>query len=579
MKILLLHPQDIIPAKPTQWQWDLIVDLGHAPISTYALWSARAGCPVISIYDFAEEAVDLRRAKTLVEIGTGLLIDRYKIDWWEVLAVEVLPELQQLMLVRRLANHINHEVQVYSTRSDYRSAALHALLGGHLVNLENSLQATVRRLHHYRRVVSDFSASQIGQIIHDKFDREHAIRRRFGTRRPGLRQPLILFPSAYSTVSQMAVSYAASLPGEACLLACIRANAKVKNLPPNIQMISMDPYFASLDKLEISKLFKGWSTLKVHLSAAAPEYRCASRGVFDRFPSLLRWGVLVRDAWNRLFEQEHIRACFCGDHSNPYTRIPLLLAQQAGIQTFASHHGALDSGMAMTSHDADFYVAKSELERDYMIRVCEVPRQKVVSLTLRNSIKSPPKSLPHNRSAPWLVFFSEPYNILSWRVDEVYRVLLPRLCALAENCALKIVFKLHPFENVATHRKLLLRHLSAEKARSIDLLDGPISNELWQNARLALTAQSSVALECNARGVPIFLCGWLRDPFSGYIQQYHKFGVGRLLETVDQISQIPEFLACDSILNRRHDYSSDTTNPVTLKQLLVPVHVLQDAVG
>jgi hypothetical protein len=57
-----------------------------------------------------------------------------------------------------------------------------------------------------------------------------------------------------------------------------------------------------------------------------------------------------------------------------------------------------------------------------------------------------------------------------------------------------------------------------------------------------LTVQSSTALECAALNVPIFFCAWLRDPYSGYVQQYARFGVGHVLESADEIAEIPGLL-------------------------------------
>ena len=54
--------------------------------------------------------------------------------------------------------------------------------------------------------------------------------------------------------------------------------------------------------------------------------------------------------------------------------------------------------------------------------------------------------------------------------------------------------------------------------------------------------QSSTALECTALGIPVFLCAWLRDSYSGYVQQYARFGAGHVLESPEQIADIPQLL-------------------------------------
>jgi len=353
-------------------------------------------------------------------------------------------------------------------------------------------------------------------------------------------QPSVLLPSAYKNASQTGLSYAAMLPEEHFVLVCARDNARISSLPPNVEMKSLDTYFSPPDASELSSLMKSWEPVKSHLIAAAPEYRSAfAAGVLDRVPALIRWGIVLRDAWSRLFESETIQSCLCTDHSNPYTKIPLLLAKEAGIPALACHHGALDAWMAITAHDADVYIAKSDMERDYMIRVCEIASRRVVTIP---PACHPEPSGSSAMAGPWLIFFSEPYESWSWRKDEVYSELLPRLCSLAETMGLTLVFKLHPFESSQSHRALLLRHLTAEKVREIKVIAGPIMGDLWKNAALAITGQSSLALECVAREVRIFLCGWLRDLASGYIRQFQKFGMGAVLETPDQILKIPEFL-------------------------------------
>jgi len=65
---------------------------------------------------------------------------------------------------------------------------------------------------------------------------------------------------------------------------------------------------------------------------------------------------------------------------------------------------------------------------------------------------------------------------------------------------------------------------------------------LWNNTKLALTVQSSTALECAALGIPVFLCAWLRDPYAGYVQQYSRFGVGHVLESPSEIAGIPALI-------------------------------------
>ena len=151
------------------------------------------------------------------------------------------------------------------------------------------------------------------------------------------------------------------------------------------------------------------------------------------------------------------------------------------------------------------------------------------------SVKWPTQSELAERS--WLVFFSEPYGVTYWRSDEVYAELLPQLSRLADNMGLELILKIHPFESVKDHRRRLRRYLP-KRANAIQVVAGPPSAELWQKTRLALTVQSTTAVQCAELGIPVFLCGWLRDAHSGYQRQFVRFGVGQVLESVEQIAEI-----------------------------------------
>jgi len=54
--------------------------------------------------------------------------------------------------------------------------------------------------------------------------------------------------------------------------------------------------------------------------------------------------------------------------------------------------------------------------------------------------------------------------------------------------------------------------------------------------------ESTVAFECASRGIPAFLCGWLRHAYSGYAPQYVRFGAGRMLESPDDLLRISDRL-------------------------------------
>jgi len=171
-------------------------------------------------------------------------------------------------------------------------------------------------------------------------------------------------------------------------------------------------------------------------------------------------------------------------------------------------------------------------------------------------------------SRPWLVFFTEPYQAGGWRSEEVYRDLLPRLWALSQASQLKLVFKIHPFESVRGHRRILRKYLP-EQEPGIEVIAEAPSPELWRNIRLALTVQSTVALQCAALGIPVFLCSWLRDTTSGYLEQFARFGIGQVLESPANLSEIPRLLEIKGKTAELRPNLWETMDPAKLRDLLM----------
>jgi hypothetical protein len=542
MKVLLLHPEDTFPLHQCSANlWDLVVDLGRAPASTYERWTRRTGCEVLSLFRFAAEIDDLDRLRELLQLGMGLMVDSSGIDWWDLLCLFMASDLQQLMLVHRLSQELHGNCELFSSRPHPLARALQRLLGARLTIMESRFQSVIHRTRHYQHFFSNLDVAQLAQVLEDKFDGEHSIRRHFTRRSPNSGRPVILLPSAYVNVSRAALAYAATLPEHQFLLVVARSSGKLRSLPANVRSVSLSPYFVRGDKRETASLLDSWKNVRKHLVDRAEEFMIAdAAGLLEQIPALLPWGIALRDAWGQLFESENVTACLSADDSNPPSSIPLLMAKKRGLPAIASHHGALDFTMAMKVNHADFYLVKSEMERDYLRRICHLAPEKIA---MAAPASSKPLSLRRQtrRPAPWLVFFTEPYQSYGWRSDEVYRDLLPCLCSLAQTCRLQLVFKLHPFENIKAHRRMLCR-LLPEHDHQIEVLAGPPSDQLWNNTRLALTVQSSTALECAALDIPVFLCAWLRDPYSGYVRQYAQYGVGHVLESPEQIADVPALL-------------------------------------
>jgi hypothetical protein len=540
MRVLLLHPEDSFHSLREN-NWDLIVDLGRAPDTTYDSWRERAGCDVLSLYQFAEGARELDHLHDLLQLGLGSMIDHSGFDWWDLLCLFLTDDLRQSILIKRLSKELDATCELYASRPHRLASSLRRLLNTRLTILESPAQSAMRRASHYFKIISQFDAGHFTQTIEDKFDGDHTIRRLFARRRSSAGGPVILLPSAYINVSRTAISYAKLLPDHEFLLVHTRGNAELHSLPKNARATSLSPYFAPTNRDEIAALGESWDILRDRLVRGAEQFAMLdAAGSLGQIPRLFSWGIALRNAWNQVFACEDVTACLCADDSNAASSIPLLMAQKRGLPAIACHHGALDYQMAIKTNHADFYLAKSEMERDYLRRVGHLSPDRIVVAPV-SSENSTQQIIPQ-RDAPWLVFFTEPYRAYGWRTDDVYRELLPRLCDLAQACSLKLVFKLHPFESVRGHRKML-RRLAPEHERHIDVISGPPTPDLWRSMRFAMTVQSSTALECAALGIPVFLCAWLRETTSGYLEQYARFGVGEVLQSVEEIAEVPHLLA------------------------------------
>ena len=140
------------------------------------------------------------------------------------------------------------------------------------------------------------------------------------------------------------------------------------------------------------------------------------------------------------------------------------------------------------------------------------------------------------------MFFSEPYEVGRLRTEDIYREILPPLARLAREFGRRLVVKLHPFESRAERMKLVARVLPPENAALVDVLDGPFAPELVAKAWFALTVESTVVIDCSLLGVPCFLCEWLTYSPYGYTHQYARFGVGRILNSPEQLNEIPRLI-------------------------------------
>jgi hypothetical protein len=177
------------------------------------------------------------------------------------------------------------------------------------------------------------------------------------------------------------------------------------------------------------------------------------------------------------------------------------------------------------------------MEHDYATRICKLPAKKIVLETVEQPAGLESQSL---RRPGYLTVFTEAYQSAGFREEEVYRELIPYCLAAGRQMGLELAVKLHPFD---CRRKIVRRFrnvMSKPDRNCLQIWSGVMSDESWASTRIAVTGQSSVALECKRRGIPVFLCGWLRDPFSGYQQQLARYGFGTVLPELEDIATIPE---------------------------------------
>jgi len=558
MAILLLHPEDDFAGPWRHSRWDLVVDLGRAPKSLYEDWADRFACPVFSIFELAREIEDFRSWRELMDLGRGRVFDDLGIDWWDVIGMLLQPDVQDVRLAIRLAEKIRGNSDIVTSRRSLIADAVRIRLG---TPVRDPHSGTGRRLKQrfgrYLQALSNLRFEQLRQVAYDKCDPMYKWRRRMARPARASSDPVILLPSAYSNVTRTALSYAQVLPEQQFLLVIARESAAPQAAPPNVQTEFLAAFAGkSLDQQEFSQLESKWiemeRTLQTH-----PDYKVAGElGILKRGRTWLRWGAAVRDAWKRVFETRAVLGCLSADDSNPYTRIPLLLALQRDIPAVACHHGALDGRMMYKGHQFSAYLAKGEMEKDFLERVCDVDREKIRVGAARVDAQ---KLALWDRNAPSIVVFTEPYESDAWRAEAVYRDILSRVVQVARRTGKMVVVKIHPFESGRQRRRLLKKVVSAADRELVRIEQGPLSHDIFEKTWCAVTVESTTALECTSLGIPVFLCGWLRHAYSGYAPEYARYGVGLMLASPDDLLRIPEKLA------------AATPAPDTARRLVQPI--------
>jgi hypothetical protein len=545
MRILLIDPLDSADAGPwASQQWDRIVDLGMGGNKTYERWNHHFGSAVTTLDSLRNGFDDFRRVRRLMDLGCDRLMDQHGLDWWEIMSILLHGELETLILLQRFIQTLGSNDEVHITRLGLHASLLQALLPGHIKVFPPG-RGGKKGIGHYVRISKKLSASQIIDVFWDKYDAGYQLRGRLLRKRASSARPVVLLPTAYVNVSRTGVAYANTFPSEDFLLVSTRKSGWVENPPKNVATAWLSSYASLQDRADENReMGRRWETLLNDLKAA-PEFNILHRlGYLNSFPRRFRHGFEVRDAWRNVLDTEPVHALLCADDSNPYTRIPLLLAQARGLPNIACHHGALDGRYIFKRSYGEVIWAKGKMEKDYLVRVCGVP-QEIVEI----AAPAPPAnwttfevSKP-DKFRPYLLFFSEACDISGGgRQEEFYGDILPALADLAQSTGRELIVKLHPAESERERAEMISRILSPAQKTVTRLISGPLTEDLLDKAWFGITILSTVAFECAVRGIPCFLCKWLEFWPYGYVEQFIRFGVGMDLNDPAEIQRIPDLL-------------------------------------
>jgi hypothetical protein len=575
MKILLIHSEDDPEKGPwASLRWDRILDLGLGGMSSYARWTRQFKCPVTTLDSLRNGFSDFQRVRDVLGVGCARLVDEHGLDWWEIMSILLTGEVETLILLRRVVQTFGSGDEVWVSRPGLHAGLLQCLLRAHVNVFPLRRGSQKSGLGHYIRLSNRLSATQMTDVFWDKYDLGYQFRGRLARKRLRSTRPVVLLPTAYVSVSRTGIAYANTFPEEGFLLVATRRSGWVEELPTNVESAWLSSYASVRERSdENADMESRWRSLLNDLGGVTEIEILNRLGCLDGFPGRFRHGLEVRDAWRNVLDTEPVQAVLCADDSNPYTRIPLLLARARGLVNIACHHGALDARYLFKRSYGDVIWAKGKMEEDYLVRRCGVPGERV-------EIGAP--ALPvsgngleqSNRQTfrPYVLFISEAFDLSGGRPEEFYRDMLPPLADLALATGRKLIVKLHPAESKHERTGMLVRILSAEQKSATRIVSGALTEDLLANAWFGITILSTVAMECAIRGIPCFLCKWLEFSPHGYVEQFIRFGVGIGLNNPSEIGKIPEYL-------QQHELSSDVSKncwqpaaPGRLQELLSASH-------
>ena len=552
MKILLVHPEDTPEASPwADLRWDRIVDLGLGGTDTYKLWSQRLQCPVSTLNSLRCGFDVFQQVRRLLDQGRGRLVDEHGLDWWEIMSLLLHGELEKLILLQRFAQTVGSNDEVHVSRPGLHANLLQSLMPNQLHVFPRSRRSRKAGLAHYVRVARKLSTSQILDVFWDKYDAGYQFRGHFVRNRQSSPRPAVLVPTAYVNVSRTGIAYANTFPQENFLLVATRRSGWGQNLPSNMAARWLSSYASVRDRgAENADMERRWRSLLKELTRTTEFATLDHTGYLRHFMRWVRHGFEVRDAWRNVLDTESVQGVLCADDSNPYTRIPLLLAQARGLPNISCHHGALDGRYFFKRKYGDIIWVKGKMEEDYLVRTCGVPRDRVeIGAPALPATWNASQMTRRHESKPHLLFLSELFETEGGRAEEYYRDVLPALADLALSTERKLVVKLHPMESERERAGMLARILSPRQKDVTRIVSGVLTEELLAQAWFGITIFSTVATECAVRGIPCFLCKWLEFWPYGYVEQFIRFGVGIGLNHPSEIKRIPEYLEHNNVVS------------------------------
>src|SRR6185369_4526599 len=293
-------------------------------------------CDVAPIDALRSEFDEIRKVGELLQAGFDIVKDKFGLDWWELTSILVHSAIEKLVLLRKVAESLEPQDEVFVSRPGFYVTALNSFLGSSVRSFPSNHDPARRGLNHYVGVAKKFPASQLLEIFWDKTDPGYQLRGRFSRQVKPSDRPVILAPTAYGNASRTAIAYAGSAPELAFLLVATRRSGWISNTPSNVATNSLRSYASVGDpsrRIELEHLSQCWNALRVELNAE-PEFKMLGAiGGFDDFPRKLAQGLEIRDAWCNVLDREPVSGVLCADDSNPYTHIPLLLAKERGLPT------------------------------------------------------------------------------------------------------------------------------------------------------------------------------------------------------------------------------------------------------